>query len=67
MNDQYMRMNEERFKEQTDYLNMLTPPDYENMTNKTNDDDLKPHYINMEVSKEGGKGGGTQRDTKEEE
>ena len=51
MNDQYMKMNEERFKEQPDYLNMLTPPDYENMTNKgLDDDDTKPHYINMEVS-----------------
>uniref|UniRef100_A0A0P4VYT9 Receptor protein-tyrosine kinase n=2 Tax=Scylla olivacea TaxID=85551 RepID=A0A0P4VYT9_SCYOL len=53
MNDQYMRMNEERFKEQPDYLNMLTPPDYENMTNKMPDDDTKPHYVNMEVASGG--------------
>lgn len=57
MNDQYMRMNEERFKEQTDYLNMLSPPDYENMTNKAPDEDVQPHYINMEVA------GSVRRDT----
>nr|WOX59922.1 receptor tyrosine kinase PVR2B1a [Carcinus maenas] len=49
MNDQYVRMNEERFKEQPDYLNMFTPPDYENMTNKA-DEDLKPQYINLQVA-----------------
>uniref|UniRef100_A0AAU0N4Q3 Receptor tyrosine kinase PVR2B1b n=1 Tax=Gecarcinus lateralis TaxID=6769 RepID=A0AAU0N4Q3_GECLA len=49
MNDQYMQMNEERFRQQTDYLNMCAHPDYENMmTTRTEEEDPKPHYVNMQ-------------------
>lgn len=46
MNDQYIQMNEARFKEQTDYLNMCAQPHYENMmTTRTEDDDTKPSFM----------------------
>lgn len=52
MNTQYMQMNAERFKEQTDYLNMCAQPHYENMmTAKTDEEDDKPHYLNMQVKR----------------
>lgn len=31
MNQFYQRLNEERFKEETDYLDMFTRPDYQNL------------------------------------
>lgn len=63
MNSQYMQMNEERFKEQTDYLNMCVQPDYENMmTGRTEDEHPKPQYLNMQVNMtiRQGRGGGAE-------
>ncbi|XP_068207009.1 vascular endothelial growth factor receptor 1-like isoform X2 [Palaemon carinicauda] len=44
MNDPYLRMNEERFREGTDYLNMLASPNFDNLNR---DDDAKLHYVNV--------------------
>lgn len=48
MNDPYLRMNEERFREGTDYLNMLASPNFDNLNR---DDSPGLHYVNVgEVS-----------------
>ncbi|XP_047470761.1 LOW QUALITY PROTEIN: vascular endothelial growth factor receptor 2-like [Penaeus chinensis] len=44
MNDPYVLMNEERFQKETDYLNMLSSPDFENLNRK---DELQQHYVNV--------------------
>ncbi|KAK4301334.1 hypothetical protein Pmani_026519 [Petrolisthes manimaculis] len=54
MNDPYLRMNEERFNNETDYLNMLSTPHFDNLTQGEAQDDEKVnlHYVNI------GPGGG---------
>nr|WOX59914.1 receptor tyrosine kinase PVR2A1 [Gecarcinus lateralis] len=44
MNDTYKRMNEKRFKEETDYLNMLANPNFESMTKA---EEYGPQYVNV--------------------
>ncbi|XP_064082530.1 vascular endothelial growth factor receptor 1-like isoform X2 [Macrobrachium nipponense] len=44
MNDPYLRMNEERFREGTDYLNMLASPNFDNLNR---DDTAGLHYVNV--------------------
>ncbi|XP_042888408.1 vascular endothelial growth factor receptor 1-like isoform X2 [Penaeus japonicus] len=44
MNDPYVLMNEERFQKETDYLNMLSSPDFENQNRK---DEPQLHYVNV--------------------
>lgn len=44
MNDPYVLMNEERFQKETDYLNMLSSPDFENLNRK---DEPQQHYVNV--------------------
>lgn len=44
MNDPYVLMNEERFQKETDYLNMLSSPDFENLNRK---DEPQQHYVNI--------------------
>lgn len=44
MNDSYVKMNEERFKE-TDYLKMMANPNYENMIKEPDG----VQYVNVEV------------------
>lgn len=46
MNDPYVLMNEERFQKETDYLNMLSSPDFENLNRK---DEPQQHYVNVPV------------------
>nr|WOX59916.1 receptor tyrosine kinase PVR2A2 [Gecarcinus lateralis] len=46
MNDTYMRMNEERFKEETDYLNMMANPNFESLTKAEEPGD--PQYVNVQ-------------------
>lgn len=47
MNDVYVRMNEERFSQETDYLNMMANPNFENLTKAEEPDD--PQYSNVQV------------------
>lgn len=47
MNDPYVLMNEERFQKETDYLNMLSSPDFENQNRK---DEPQLHYVNVPVN-----------------
>lgn len=47
MNDPYLRMNEERFQRETDYLDMLSSPDFENL--QRDDDETRAHYVNVQV------------------
>ncbi|KAK7080793.1 hypothetical protein SK128_024462, partial [Halocaridina rubra] len=44
-NDVYIRMNEERFKNETDYLNMCSSPNYENLTK--GEEESRLHYVNV--------------------
>ncbi|XP_069937396.1 platelet-derived growth factor receptor alpha-like [Cherax quadricarinatus] len=46
MNNPYLRMNEQRFNTETDYLNMMSSPDYDNLHRQ--DDDARTVYINVE-------------------
>lgn len=49
MNDPYLRMNEERFTNETDYLNMLSSPHFDNLTqgDALEDDKSDLHYVNV--------------------
>lgn len=47
MNDPYLRMNEERFTNGPDYLNMMSSPDFENLNRE--DEDARMHYVNIQV------------------
>ncbi|KAK3877300.1 hypothetical protein Pcinc_017977 [Petrolisthes cinctipes] len=60
MNDPYLRMNEERFNNETDYLNMLSSPHFDNLTQGEAQDDEKInlHYVNIGPGGGGGGGGG---------
>ncbi|XP_071536964.1 vascular endothelial growth factor receptor 1-like isoform X2 [Panulirus ornatus] len=46
MNDPYLRRNEERFQNETDYLNMLSSPDFENL--QRDDDETRALYVNVQ-------------------
>ncbi|KAK4303678.1 hypothetical protein Pmani_024323 [Petrolisthes manimaculis] len=56
MNDPYLRMNEERFNNETDYLNMLSTPHFDNLTQGEAQDDEKVnlHYVNIGPGGDGG-------------
>ncbi|KAG0713917.1 Vascular endothelial growth factor receptor 1 [Chionoecetes opilio] len=45
-NDAYMKMNLERFKEETDYLNMMADPSFQNFTSPE-EVDVSPNYMNV--------------------
>ncbi|XP_069949613.1 vascular endothelial growth factor receptor 1 isoform X2 [Cherax quadricarinatus] len=45
MNDPYLVMNEERFRTGTDYLDMLSSPDFDNLQRE--DEDTKRMYLNL--------------------
>lgn len=47
MGETYVRMNEERFKEGTDYLKMMANPNFDNLT-KAEEPDAHP-YVNVPV------------------
>lgn len=49
MNDPYLRMNEERFTNETDYLNMLSSPHFDNITqgDTLDSDKSDQHYVNI--------------------
>ncbi|XP_069175475.1 vascular endothelial growth factor receptor 1 isoform X2 [Procambarus clarkii] len=51
LNDPYLLMNEERFRRQTDYLNMLSTPDFDNLTK--DDDDTLALSINLQNANNG--------------
>lgn len=53
MNDPYLRMNEERFTSGTDYLNMLSSPHFDNITqgDVLDNDKSDLHYVNVMSAK----------------
>ncbi|XP_042225356.1 vascular endothelial growth factor receptor 1-like isoform X2 [Homarus americanus] len=46
MNDPYLLMNEEHFRTKTDYLDMLSSPDFDNLNRE--DDETRAHYVNIQ-------------------
>ncbi|XP_071536960.1 vascular endothelial growth factor receptor 1-like [Panulirus ornatus] len=46
MNASNLRMNEERFQRETDYLSMLSSPDFKNL--QSSDDETRNHYVNTQ-------------------
>ncbi|XP_050735818.1 vascular endothelial growth factor receptor 3-like isoform X2 [Eriocheir sinensis] len=50
MNDIYIQMNEERFKEEPDYLNMMASPNFENLTKAAEPEGLLHKTVQEQIN-----------------